>query len=454
WGADGQLQYLGRADEQVKIRGFRIELGEVQAALAGLDGVDNAVVIAREDHPGDKRLVGYVTGAADPAGVRTALAERLPDYMVPAAVVVVDELPLTVNGKLDTRALPAPDYSGAGRYRAPSTAVEEILAGIYARVLGVERVGVDEPFFDLGGNSLQAMRVVAAVQESLDAHLTVRHLFDAPTVRGLSQRLGAQTPSVEVVSVEMLKHGTGDPLFCIHTVEGLAWPYRALGSYLACPIIGIQQVPQSDGSKPGSVRGMAKNYADMLQVFHPPGPYNLLGWSFGGVVGHELAIELRRRGCVVRRLIVLDAPARIDSVVTVRNEAWYESNILEEFLRANRIDIPKHSEPLTYQEAEELIHERGAVEAALPSKQLVDIMVKNTRTDVLYRSEHVPGVFDGDMIVFAATRSGSGISLLQSWRPYVAGDITEYSVDCTHREMLNVEVLKLFGEQLNVALGD
>ena len=122
WGADGQLQYVGRADEQVKIRGYRIELGEVQAALTGLDGVEQAVVIAREDRPGDKRLVGYVTGTADPATVRTALAERLPAYMVPAAVVVVAALPLTVNGKLDNRALPAPEYHDADRYRAPATA--------------------------------------------------------------------------------------------------------------------------------------------------------------------------------------------------------------------------------------------------------------------------------------------------------------------------------------------
>ncbi len=137
WGADGQLQYLGRADEQVKIRGYRIELGEVQAALAGLDGVEQAVVIAREDRPGDKRLVGYVTGTAEPAEIRAALAERLPGYMVPAAVMVLDALPLTVNGKLDTRALPAPDYQDGDHYRAPATPTEEILAGIYAQVLGL-----------------------------------------------------------------------------------------------------------------------------------------------------------------------------------------------------------------------------------------------------------------------------------------------------------------------------
>jgi amino acid adenylation domain-containing protein/non-ribosomal peptide synthase protein (TIGR01720 family) len=164
WSADGELQYLGRADEQVKIRGHRIELGEVQAALAGLDGVEQAEVIAREDRPGDRRLVGYVTGASDslaPAALRAALAERLPAYMVPAAVVVIDAIPLTVNGKLDTRALPAPGYQDGGQYQAPADAVEEILAGIYAQVLGLEQVGVDESFFELGGDSILSMQVVA-----------------------------------------------------------------------------------------------------------------------------------------------------------------------------------------------------------------------------------------------------------------------------------------------------
>ena len=165
WNAEGELEYMGRADEQVKIRGYRIELGEIQAALAGLAGVESAAVIAREDRPGDKRLIGYVTettsGAVDVAAARTVLAERLPAYMVPAAIVVLEALPLTVNGKLDVRALPAPEYQDADQYRPPADAVEEILAGIYAQVLGVERVGVDDSFFDLGGDSISSMQVVA-----------------------------------------------------------------------------------------------------------------------------------------------------------------------------------------------------------------------------------------------------------------------------------------------------
>ncbi|MEB4212376.1 non-ribosomal peptide synthetase, partial [Mycobacterium sp. 94-17] len=189
WGPDGQLQYLGRADEQVKIRGYRIEVGEVRSALAALDRVDQAVVIVREDRPGDKRLVGYVTGTAEATEARAALAQRLPGYMVPAAVVALEALPMTLNGKLDVRALPAPEYAAAG-YRAPTTPVEEILAGIYAHVLGVERVGVDDSFFDLGGDSISAMRVIAAVNSALDLGVAVAALFEAPTIAQLAPRLG------------------------------------------------------------------------------------------------------------------------------------------------------------------------------------------------------------------------------------------------------------------------
>ncbi|GAT12919.1 linear gramicidin synthetase subunit D, partial [Mycolicibacterium novocastrense] len=185
WNTDGELEYLGRGDDQVKIRGYRIELGEVQAALAGCDGVEQAVVIAREDRPGDKRLVGYVTGNADPAAMRTALAERLPEYMVPVAFVVLDALPLTVNGKLDKRALPAPEFRDAEHYRAPAGAVEEILAGIYAQVLGIDRVGVDDSFFELGGDSILSMQVAARARAA-GVRCRPRDIFIEQTVARLA----------------------------------------------------------------------------------------------------------------------------------------------------------------------------------------------------------------------------------------------------------------------------
>jgi amino acid adenylation domain-containing protein len=449
WGADGQLQYVGRADEQVKIRGYRIECGEVQAALAGLDGVEQAVVIAREDRPGDKRLVGYVTGTADPAEIRTQLAERLPVYMVPAAVVVLDALPLTVNGKLDKRALPAPEYT-AGEYRAPANAVEEILAGIYAEVLGLERVGVEDSFFDLGGDSLLAMRVIAAINTGLDAHLAVRTLFHAPSVRSLSQQLGRDASEAEVVPVEVLKEGTGVPLFCIHPGGGMSWAYHALGNYLDCPLIGIQRILQDEEAEPVSIRDMARNYADRIQGVYPTGPYNLLGHSFGGVVAHELAIELQRRGCVIARLILLDAQPSDDSSVT---PALVENQVLEEVLRFYHVDIPEQDEPLTYEQTEELVRERGAVE--FPRyKQYLDSIVQSLNSSLTLHRAHEPGVFDGDIIIFSAARDENdrSSSPLQSWRPYVTGDITEYSVDCAHKDMLTAESVSLYGQQLKLSL--
>ncbi len=453
WRPDGQLQYVGRADEQVKIRGYRIECGEIAAALAGLDGVQQAVVIAREDHPSDKRLVGYITGTADTTGLRAALAQRLPPYMVPAAVVALETLPLTVNGKLDKRALPAPEYTDTDRYRAPATPIEEILAGIYAHVLGVERVGADESFFDLGGDSLLAMRLIAAINTSLDTQLPVRTVFEAPSVRGLTQQVRKHTSSVELAPVETLKEGTGVPLFCFHPAGGLAWPYQPLGDYLDCPIIGIQQA-QDQEAEPESIRAMAKTYADRLQAVEPTGPYNLLGWSLGGVVAHEVSIELRRRGSVIRRLIVLDAAPSANNNAT-RDEllgAVGESYVLELILGYLRIDIPERSEPITYRRAEELVLEQFA----LPIQQVrvfLDFFVQNMKSSLLYLAEHTPGVFCGDMIVFYTTRNESDWDLgLQNWRQYVTGDITEYPVDCGHLEMLSPESIMMYGKQLKLLL--
>ncbi|MFP5287447.1 MAG: phosphopantetheine-binding protein, partial [Thermoanaerobaculia bacterium] len=186
---DGDLEYLGRIDHQVKIRGFRIELGEIEAALAGQPGVREAVVLAREDAPGDRRLVAYLVGEAPAVELRERLAALLPDYMIPSAFVTLPALPLTGNGKVDRRALPAPE---AGRdlddpYAAPETPEEERLAGIWAEVLGVERVGVHDDFFRLGGHSLLAVQILARVRRELQVDLPLRSLFQAPTVAGLSR---------------------------------------------------------------------------------------------------------------------------------------------------------------------------------------------------------------------------------------------------------------------------
>jgi thioesterase domain-containing protein/acyl carrier protein len=455
WGDDGQLRYVGRSDEQVKIRGFRVELGDVQSALAALDGVGQAAVIAREDRPGVPRLVGYITGsrtgAVDPGAVRAQLAERLPAYMVPAAVVVLDALPLTVNGKLDTRALPAPEYTGA-QYRAPAYTVEEVLVGIFEQILGLSRVGVDDSFFELGGDSLSAMRLVAAVNSSLDADISIPAVFEAPTASGLRQRLWTGTDSPhEVIPIQTLKKGSGAPLFCVHAASGLSWPYQALGRHLDRPIIGIQQTDDDAGA--GSIPDMASTYADRIQQLQPAGPYHLLGWSYGGVVAHQLAVELERRGREVALLIVLDAQPELDGRLASPNQILGMQHVRDELARFYQISNAGLDESVSNEQIEAMLRLQG--EAVFTRyKELVDRIIRNGTANIEAYRAHQPGVFGGDMVLFGAEGADRGRSaeLLRAWSPHVAGTIAVHPVDCTHEEMLSAQALASYGERLERAL--
>lgn len=191
WREDGSLDYISRADHQIKIRGFRIELGEIESVLSKYPGISQAAVIVREDQPGDKRLAAYAIAdqPLDVGGLRAYMGESLPDYMVPGAFVQLKELPLTPNKKLDRSALPAPDFSAVLSDRGPRTPQEEILCDLFAEVLGLARVGIDDGFFELGGHSLLAGRLMSRVRETMGAELGIGRLFDTPTVAGLAAQL-------------------------------------------------------------------------------------------------------------------------------------------------------------------------------------------------------------------------------------------------------------------------
>jgi amino acid adenylation domain-containing protein len=192
WTADGMIDFVGRADNQVKIRGFRVEIAEVEAALANCPGISEALVVARQAESGDQALVGYVVGRPDVGDVATLRehAENvLPDYMVPSAFVVLDSLPLTPNGKLDRRALPEPVFDDSSAYRAPGTLQQETLCSLFAKALGVAQVGVNDSFFDLGGQSISGIRLISLINETLNVELSIDQLFDFPTVADLDRHL-------------------------------------------------------------------------------------------------------------------------------------------------------------------------------------------------------------------------------------------------------------------------
>ncbi|WP_354676164.1 amino acid adenylation domain-containing protein [Pseudomonas syringae] len=299
WLADGTLEYLGRNDDQVKIRGVRIELGEIEQHLALCPGVAEAVVVAQRLEEGGLRLVAYFTrhdALLDATALRAHLAERLPEYMVPAAYVVLDALPLTRNGKVDRKALPVPsvDSLAVATYQAPETPLEERLAERWAEVLEVERVGRHDSFFELGGHSLLAIRLVSLIQKS-GLSLSLAELFQHPSVaalaRLLERRSGETAEMPEVITVR--EGSSATPLFLIHDFTGLDAYFPVLGQHLdgdfaiyGLPGIGLGQ-PQLD-----TLEGLAARLIERIQSVQPHGPYRLAGWSFGGVLAYEVATQL------------------------------------------------------------------------------------------------------------------------------------------------------------------
>ncbi len=316
WLADGRVEFMGRNDFQVKIRGFRIELGEVEAALRRHAGVADCVVVAREDRPGDRRLVAYVAAdpnaadAADAAALREHLRRTLPEYMVPAAFVVLDRLPLNANGKLDRRALPEPDYGAApSELVEPRNWVEVQLIGIWEELLGVHPIGATQSFFDHGGTSLLAVRLFARVNRAFGCDLPVATLFAGATVRQMADAVLAEKGSAPAARAPVVVLQPGQslpPLFCVHATDRDVLGYVGLVRHLGAgqPVYGVRDLGE-DLSRP--LARIAAEHVEAIRSVQPEGPYALAGWSFGGLVAFEIALQLERRGEAVAFLGLLDS---------------------------------------------------------------------------------------------------------------------------------------------------
>uniref|UniRef100_UPI003878298D amino acid adenylation domain-containing protein n=1 Tax=Pseudomonas viciae TaxID=2505979 RepID=UPI003878298D len=301
WRADGTVDYLGRNDDQVKIRGFRIELGEIEARLNLHDEVKEAVVLVREDVPGEKRLVAYFTQHAVDAmlpveDLRGYLQAQLPEYMLPSAFVALPAFSLTANGKLDRRALPAPDQDAfvSRAYEAPQGEVETLLAQLWQDLLGLQRVGRHDNFFEMGGHSLLAIRLVGLLAQ---ANLTVSlaELFQHESVASMASLLQNRTTEVQVQEpfVPVRTTGQQNPLFLVHEFSGLDLYFPVLGKHID-PDIPVYGLPAIAWGEPQlhTMECLASRLVGIIRSVQPKGPYRLAGWSFGGVLAYEIAIQL------------------------------------------------------------------------------------------------------------------------------------------------------------------
>nr|WP_262928566.1 non-ribosomal peptide synthetase [Streptomyces sp. CBMA152] len=452
WDRQGRLDYLGRADDQVKIRGFRIELGEIEAALADAPGVAQAAVAVRGDGPGGDRLVGYAVpvqdaAALEPDVLRAHLAAVLPDHMVPSAFVVLDAFPRTPNDKLDRAALPAPEGARTAGV-APRTPREKVIAALFAEVLGLPEgsVGAQDGFFALGGHSLLAARLMSRVRETLGEELGVQDLFAAPTVAGLAARAGSgrtdDEPSAPLITLQPGLVGE-PPLFCVHPGAGIGWVYRELLDHVGPdrPVHALQAEP---GARPASVAEMADDYAALIRTVQPTGPYHLLGWSFGALVAHAVAVRLREAGQEVAPPVLLDGypGAEAEPMADPLRELLDSLGYMTGSLPA--------TEPLSPPDFLRTARTADGPLAALDERTVAALGETFVHHDTL-AVDHRPSVFDGDLTLVSAAHEADAPDP-ETWRPYLTGRITHHEAPCTHGEMMTPKPASQIGALLRRAL--
>ncbi|MBH0779872.1 non-ribosomal peptide synthetase [Nocardia bovistercoris] len=457
-----EIEYVGRTDHQVKIRGFRIELGEIDTAMGSHHAVKFSLTVGHRTPAGSTALVAYVK-LRDGAGCSTGelvehLSALVPNYMVPQSIMLLDTVPLNPVGKLDRAALPEPVFTGSAGYRAPGTPTEAAVCAAYAEVLGVETVGADDGFFELGGNSLLATKVVARLRAE-GFEVPVQMMFGAATpaaiAAGLDGGVGPEAAMAAalapVLPIRPVTDASHAPLFCVHPAIGLSWCYSGLLAHLSPnrPVYGLQ-APHIAG-EPGyaSIAEAARRYIAHIKSVQPTGPYHLLGWSLGGLIAYEVAVRLQESGERVALLSMMDSYRLSDDLLSMAMPSVGE--IVAEF-GDEALGGQAPDGDLTLREAADLLRSRPGPFAALTVDHLERLYEGYANGTVLAHGFR-PRVFDGDVVFFSAGADEINRSdparRASAWEPFVTGDVHDHVLPCGHAAMTTPESLSVIGPVLH-----
>ncbi|CAG0927432.1 partial arthrofactin-type cyclic lipopeptide synthetase C, partial [Thermoflexales bacterium] len=468
--SDGNLEFLGRADHQVKLRGFRIELGEIEARLTQHPALQQALVLARDEADGDKRLLAYVVPtdqqSVSASDLRLFLQHALPEYMIPAAFVTLDALPLTPNGKIDRRALPDPEghaLPSQVAYLAPRSSLEQELAAIWAAVLHLPRVGIHDNFFEAGGHSLQVVQLMARINQVWGIQLPIATLFQGATVEHLATALRQRQHATLDSSLVMMQRGEADqlPFFLVHPSGGHVLCYVDLVHTLGPqqPCYGFQARGLDDEQElDDTIEAMAHHYIQLLQTVQPEGPYQLGGWSLGGVVAFEMAQQLATQGQVVELLALVDSYAPQpeaspnDEVALLAAFAfdlgatWQTMPFDPEYLRQLAPD-----ERLVY------LFEHARQAKVIPAEVDLDRMrrlYQVFQNNISALHQYRPRPYTGPMILFTAREhfTEQAIQAETTWQPFTHGPFVVQTIPGQHYTLLRKPGVTVLAEHLKPQL--
>ena len=471
---DGNIEFVGRKDHQVKIRGFRIELGEIEAALAEHPFVAECVVNVVEGEYGDKRLISYFVSAvmdqAHANDLRDFMRNKLPEYMLPAAFVRLESLPLSPNGKIDRRALPLPETSEAAvtsHYVPPRDELELKLSKIWEKVLPVRPIGINDNFFELGGHSLLAVRMFSLIEKSFERNLPLATLFQAPTISALAEVMRAESWPEGWSSVVVIQGGgTRRPFFCIHAAGGNVLEYYDLARHLGPdqPFYGLQAKGLDGKEEPHTnIREMAAHYIKEMLDIQPEGPYLIGGRSSGGTIAFEMACQLTAAGEEVALLALLDTyPAGYFKLLPHGKGPRGRVQQLVERVRAHAANLNEldAADKFTYlatklryapAKIKHKVYRRAYKIYRSIGRPLPAVLKNIEELNFMAVREYVPQTYSGRATLFSATDLTASFDVEDGWRQLVA-ELEVHTIPGNHQDMIKEPHVQVLAEKLRLCL--